>query len=112
MIRMSTNREGETAVTIPLQYNESVSDIFRVYLLLLICIGDVEALNTLELVCRRKECVYLLKKYKIVCILQVNLFHQKISIASRVFYLFRATIYSVALFFFLVHMYVCACVYK
>lgn len=24
---MSTNREGETAVTIPLQYNEAVSDI-------------------------------------------------------------------------------------
>jgi len=27
LIRMSTNREGETAVTIPLQYNEAVSNI-------------------------------------------------------------------------------------
>lgn len=30
MIRMSTNREGETAVTIPLQYNEAVSSILFV----------------------------------------------------------------------------------
>jgi len=28
LIRMSTNREGETAVTIPLQYNEAVSNMF------------------------------------------------------------------------------------